>query len=110
MFNKTNLIAVAIIAAAAFTTSPSANASPVAGMAANATTAITTTTAPASGNIILAHAFGGHFHGVGWGWGGGYGYDGGYGYGGGCRWLKRKWHRTGAHYWRKRYFRCINSY
>jgi hypothetical protein len=79
------------------------------GLAASAvaTTTATTTTVPATqGNIILAHGWGGHKHG--WGWGGGYGH--GYGYGGGCRWLKRKWHRTGRHYWKKRYFRCINRY
>jgi hypothetical protein len=29
---------------------------------------------------------------------------------GGCHRLKRKWHRTGSRYWRKRYYRCVNRY
>ena len=54
MFNKTNLIAVAIVAAAAFTAAPSANASVTAGMS-SAAAAITTSAAPAAhGNIVLA--------------------------------------------------------
>ncbi|MEL6299321.1 MAG: hypothetical protein AAFQ45_12200 [Pseudomonadota bacterium] len=24
----------------------------------------------------------------------------------GCGWLKRRWHRTGRHYWKRRYFIC----
>ena len=55
MFNKTNLIAVAIIAAAAFTATPSANASVAAGMSSAAAVAVTTTAAPtAQGNVVLA--------------------------------------------------------
>ncbi|MEL6873444.1 MAG: hypothetical protein AAFO62_11770 [Pseudomonadota bacterium] len=24
----------------------------------------------------------------------------------GCGWMKRKWHRTGRHYWKRRYYIC----
>lgn len=91
MFNKTNLIAVAIVAAAAFTAAPSANASVAAGMS-SAAAAVTTTAAPAAqGNIVLA---GGlrlrHRH-----WRHGWGFRHGWGYGyRNCHWLKRKARRT----------------
>lgn len=110
MINKTNFLAVAIIAAAAFTAAPAANASVAAGMSAAtaATTTAATTTAPAG--IILAHGWGGHGHGWGGGWGGG----GHWGHGGHrirrCRWLKRKARRTGRRYWWNRYYRCRNRY
>ncbi len=65
MINKTNFMAVAIIAAAAFTAAPAANATVAAGMSAAtaASTTAATTTAPAG--IVLAHGYGGHWHG-GW--------------------------------------------
>ena len=111
MFNKTNLIAVAIIAAAAFTAAPSANATVAGGMSATAaaTTAAATTI---QADVVLAggrrHRHG-HRH---WrhGWGGGV-YYGDYGYGfGDCQWLKRKAIHTGRRYWWNRYHNCRNSY
>jgi len=104
MINKTNFLAVAIVAAAAFTAAPAANASVAAGMSAStaATTTAATTTAPAG--IILAHGYGGRWHG---GWGGGWRPHGGYRR---CRWLKRKARRTGRRYWWHRYYRCRNAF
>ena len=107
MISKRNFMAVAIVAAAAFTAVPSANATVAAGM--SATTAATTTaalpTAPAG--VVLAHGWGGHWHG-GWGW-----HPGRWGYGHRwrkCRWLKRKARRTGRRYWWNRYYRCRNRF
>lgn len=109
MKKTTNLLAVAVLAAATFAASQSANATVAAGqMATTAPIAnAVMDTSAASGMVQLAHGkrwrhFHGHF---------GHGY---YGYrpyyGGGCHWLKRKWHRTGKYYWKKRYFRCINGW
>jgi hypothetical protein len=106
MINKTNFMAVAIIAAAAFTAAPAANATVAAGMSAAtaASTTAATTTAPAG--IVLAHGYVGRGHG---GWGGGNWGHGGHGYRR-CRWLKRKARRTGRRYWWHRYYRCRNRY
>ena len=109
MKTKTNLLAVAVIAAATFAASQSANATVAAGqMAAAAPVAnavMDTTTS--SGMVQLAHGKRWHrWHGWHGHWGHGY-----YGYrphyGGGCHWLKRKWYRTGKFYWKKRYYRCM---
>jgi len=126
MMTKTNLIAAAMIAAATFAAAPASNATVAAGqMAANAATAAQTTAAmaqsasgnvavePVAGNVHLAGGkfkkhhhrhghFGHRFHGYGF-------YDPIY-FDDGCHWLKRKWHRTGRYYWKKRYFRCISGY
>ena len=107
MINKTNFIAVAIVAAAAFAAVPAASASVVGGMSSAAAAATTTFAAPAAqGNIVLAggkHRFRHWGHGRGWGHGHRWGY--GYGYRN-CRWLKRKAHRTGRRYWWNRYYNC----
>ena len=111
MFTKTNLMAVAIVAAAAFTASPSANASVAAGMSSAAGFAATTSAAPAAqGNVVLAHGRRLRHRHLHFGWGGGpYWIDYGYGYRN-CRWLKRKARRTGRRYWWNRYHRCMNAF
>ena len=111
MKKTTNLLAVAVLAAATFAASQSANATMAAGqmaMTAPVANAVMDTASTTTGGMVqLAHGkrwrhWHGHYgHGF-------YGY-GPY-YGGGCHWLKRKWHRTGKYYWKKRYFRCINGW
>lgn len=103
MINKTNILAAAIVAAAALAATPAANASVVAGMSASTTAATTAATSTTPAGIVLAHGYGGHWHG---GWGGWRPY-GGYRR---CRWLKRKARRTGRRYWWHRYYRCRNSF
>lgn len=109
MINKTNFMAVAIIAAAAFTAAPSANATVAAGMSAATAASTTAATTPAPAGIILAHGYGGHG-----GWGGGWGGGHGWGHGGHrirrCRWLKRKARRTGSRRWWRKYYRCRNRF
>ena len=102
MINKTNILAAAIVATAALSIAPSANAGIAAGMSATtqaATTAAITTT-PAG--IVLAHGYGGHWHGY-----GGWRPHGGFRR---CRWLKRRARRTGRPYWWHRYYRCRSAY
>ena len=107
MINKTNFIAVAIVAAAAFTAVPSANASVVGGMSSAAAAATTTSAVPAAqAGIVLVggkHRHRGWRHGYGWGHGHGWGH--GYGFRN-CHWLKRKARRTGRKYWWNRYYNC----
>ncbi len=112
MFNKTNLFAVAIIAAAAFTAAPSANATVAGGMSAASAAATTAAATTIQADVVLAggrkHRHG-HRH---WphGWGGGI-YYGDYGYGfRDCFWLKRKARHTGRRYWWNRYYNCRNGY
>lgn len=111
MINKTNIMAVAIVAAAAFTAVPSANASVAGGLSSAAAAATTATVAPgAQGNVVLAGGrrhrhfrWGGHRWGYGHGWGYGRGFRN-------CHWLKRKARRTGRRYWWNRYYNCRDGY
>ena len=101
MMNKTNFLAVAVIAAAAFTAVPAANATVAGGMSAATATTTTAATTTAPSGVVLAH---GRRHGWGHGWGHGHrGFRN-------CRWLKRKARRTGRRYWWHRYHRCRNAY
>ncbi len=111
MKTKTNILAAAVIAAATLFAMPAANAGVAAGQMAAAATPAVATTADAAVQLVGGRRW--RHHGHRWHglhrWGG-YGYYAPVYYGDGCHWMKRKWHRTGSRYWKKRYFRCINSY
>lgn len=115
MTKKTNLLAMAVFAAAAFVAAPSANATPAAGMMAGIAAPVSGAIGAADTGVQLAggRRHRGHRHGHRRWRHGHFGHVYlGYvpRYGGGCRWLKRKWRRTGSRYWRKRYYRCVNRY